>query len=86
MFATTEQITEEFIKDGWNKNISFHELSLNEAKEKGYTFAINGINEGKKYFVMNGTENVYNDNGKIVHFNIKADNLKKRQKDNEYER
>lgn len=69
-FNTVEQITQKFIKDGWNKDISFNELSLEGAKQKGYTFAIDGINEGKKYFEMNATGNVFNDNGKVIYYNV----------------
>jgi len=69
-FSTVKQITNEFIKEGWNKNISFTELSLKEAKEKGYLFAINEIKNGRKYFKMNVSENIYNDNGKIALYNI----------------
>ena len=29
-FKTVEQITNKFIKDGWGKNTSFEELSLEE--------------------------------------------------------
>lgn len=67
---TVEQITKKFIKDGWSKNISFTELTLEAAKQKGYTFAINGIIKGKKYFEMNVTGNVFNDNGKVIYYNI----------------
>jgi hypothetical protein len=58
-FSTAEQITDHFIKDGWSKSTSFTELSLKEAEEKGYHFAINGINNGRKYFKMNVSENIY---------------------------
>jgi hypothetical protein len=71
-FSTAEQITDHFIKDGWSKSTSFTELSLKEAEEKGYHFAINGINNGRKYFKMNVSENIYNDNGKIALYNIKC--------------
>lgn len=69
-FNTVEQITNSFIKDGWSKDTSFIELSLTEAKQKGYTFAINGINKGSKYFKMNITNNIYDDTGKITMFDI----------------
>jgi len=69
-FSTVEQIANKFIKDGWSKNTSFTELSLKEAEEKGYLFAINEIKNGRKYFKMNVSENIYNDNGKIALYNI----------------
>lgn len=42
----------------------------NEASEKGYSFAVNGIRKGRKYFVMNVSGNIFDDNGKIAMFNI----------------
>lgn len=68
--TTTEEITEKFIKDGWSSNTSFSELTLEEAKEKGYLFAINGISKGRKYFKMNGNGNIYNDTGEIALFKL----------------
>lgn len=67
-FRTTEEITKSFISDGWNTGISFSELTLNEAQEKGYLFAVNGIKRGRKYFKMDATGNIYDDNGKIAMF------------------
>lgn len=69
-FSTVEQITNKFIKDGWNNKTSFTELTLKEAEEKGYLFAINEITKGRKYFKMNVSNNIFNDNGKIVMYNI----------------
>jgi hypothetical protein len=70
VFHTTEQITKRFIESGWNRNVSFKELSLNEAKRKGYLFAITGINKGRKYFIMSVCGNIYDDKGKLVMYNI----------------
>jgi hypothetical protein len=70
IFTNVEQIRDKFIKDGWSKNISFVELSLEEAKEKGYLFAIRGIAKGEKYFKMNASGNIYNNKGKVLIYNI----------------
>lgn len=70
IFNTVEQITNNFIKDGWNNNTSFEELELKEAEEKGLLFAIKGIKKGRKYFKMNGCNNIYDDKGKITLYNI----------------
>lgn len=70
MFNDIEQIRDKFIKDGWNESVSFQELSMQEAKEKGYLFIIDGINKGKKYFKMNVCGNIYDDRGKLILFNI----------------
>ena len=68
--TTIEEMKKKFINDGWSKDISFSELTLEEAKEKGYLFAIDGINNGQKFFVMNGNGNIYKSNGEIACFNI----------------
>ena len=70
--TTAEEIKKKFIDDGWSKDISFYELTLEEAKEKGYLFAVDGINKGQKFFVMNGNGNIYKNNGEIACFNIPA--------------
>lgn len=68
--TTVEEMKKKFVNDGWSKDISFSELTLEEAKEKGYLFAIDGINNGQKFFVMNGNGNIYKSNGEIACFNI----------------
>ena len=70
MKITTEEMRKKFIEDGWNEDTSFAELTLEEAKEKGYSFAVVGINKGQQYFKMNGNGNIYDGNGKIVYFYI----------------
>lgn len=71
VFANVEQIREKFLKDGWNENTSFEELSLKEAEKEGYLFAINEIAKGKKYFKMKVSGNIYDDKGEIALYNIK---------------
>ena len=68
--TTVEEMKKKFVNDGWSKDISFSELTLEEAKEKGYLFAVDGINKGQKFFVMNGNGNIYKSNGEIACFNI----------------
>ena len=68
--TTVEEMKKKFVNDGWSKDISFSELTLEEAKEKGYLFAIDGINNGQKFFVMNGNGNIYKSDGEIACFNI----------------
>lgn len=70
MFNTVEQIRDKFIKDGWNESVSFQELSMKEAKEKGYLSVIADINNGRKCFKMNICGNIYDDKGKLIYFNI----------------
>lgn len=69
-FTTVEQIREKFIRDGWNKDTSFEELTLEEAKARGLLFAVAGIQKGKKYFKMNISGNIFDDKGKIAFYNI----------------
>lgn len=69
-FSNVNEIREHFLKTGWCKEISFYELTAEEASAKGYLFACHGIQVGRKYFVMNGSENVYNEYGDIACFHI----------------
>lgn len=69
-FKNAEEITKFFVNDGWGKDTTFSELSEKEAKEKGYYFAVDGIKNGRKYFVMGVCGNIYDDSGKIAMFNI----------------
>lgn len=66
LYSSVEEITKAFIQEGWSKDASFHELTEKEAKEKGLTFAQRGIAKGAKFFVMNVTNNVYNQNGQLL--------------------
>ena len=66
---TAEKMKEKFLKDGWN-NINFEEVTKKEAEEKGLLFAILGIAKGKKYFRMVESGNIFDENGKIVMFNL----------------
>lgn len=70
VFTTTEEITKKFIEDGWGASTSFSELTLEEAEEKGYLFAINGMSKGHKYFKMNICNNVYDDTGKLMCYDL----------------
>lgn len=70
-FTTEEEITEYFIKDGWTENTSFTEITVEEATAEGLLCALTGIKEGRKYFRMNICGNIYDDNGKLIMFNLK---------------
>lgn len=72
-FSTVEEIKAYFVGAGWNKDISFHELSVDEAKEKGCYLAVSDMLQNKKYFVMNDTGTIYNEKGKAEVYNIKDD-------------
>ena len=81
-FSNVEEIKAYFVGDGWNKDISFHELTVGEAMEKGYSFAVSKILQNQKFFVMNDTGNVFDENGKIVVFNIAIGDNKDKPKRN----
>lgn len=70
VYKTAEELAKKFIEDGWGDDTSFTELSLSEAKERGLSWAINGISKGRKYFKMNICGNIYDDKGKLLMFNI----------------
>ena len=72
VFDTERDIAKKFIEDGWSADISFSELTLEEAKEKGYLFAVERIGKGHKYFKMNITGNIYDDHGEIAMFNMRT--------------
>lgn len=68
MFKTAEEITRYFINDGWSTNISFRELSEEEASKNGCTFLINKIKKGNKFYIMNICNNIYDEKGKLIFF------------------
>lgn len=70
LFETVEEIRANFIQRGWGKNTSFTEVTLEEAKEEGLYFAVQGIKNGKKYFRMNVSGNIYKADGSIVYYNV----------------
>ena len=75
MFKTVEEIRKHFVNDGWGKDTSFRELTIDEAKKTGLSFTIDGLTKGKRYFVMNICNNLYDENGKLLCFgNIKINN------------
>lgn len=63
---TAKEMENKFNNNGW-KGVRFRELSKEEAKEKGYCFA---MYSNKKYFVMIGNGNVYDEKGNIAVYNI----------------
>ena len=66
---TCEEMKIKFEKDGWN-DVNFRELTQQEAKEKGYYFAL--WDTSTKYFVMIETGNIFNENGDIALYNIRC--------------
>lgn len=70
-FTTVQEIAEDFIKKGWSKNITFTEVTLEEAEAKGFCYnMISVIKSGRKYFKMNVSGDIYDDTGKLVYFDV----------------
>ncbi len=69
-FNTVDEIRDQFIKEGWSKDTEFIELTLEKAKEKGLSWAVDDITKGEKYFVMNETNNIFDNKGECVFFDI----------------
>ena len=70
MFKSTNQIKDSFIKDDWNKSIQFEEVTITEAEQIGVTSIVEKIKNGRKYYRMLFSGNIYDDNGSIVLYNI----------------
>ena len=68
MYKTIKEITTAFIKQGWNKDTTFTELT---PANENYKLFEDKINKGRKYFVMNITGNIFDDKGEIALYNIK---------------
>lgn len=52
------------------RQVSFSEVTMEEAEKKGYLFAVSEIRKGKKVFRMNVCGNIYSENGKLLYYNI----------------
>ncbi len=70
MYNNAEEIRKAFVNDGWSKNTTFAELTLNDAEKEGLLFAVDGIKKGKKYFRMNVSGNIFDSYGEIAFYNI----------------
>lgn len=68
--TTAEEMKEKFIAEGWSKNITFTEFTLEEATERRLLWAIDAINKGEKLFKMGITGNIFKSNGEIAFYNV----------------
>ena len=68
---TKEELKERFLAEGWGKDTDFMELTLEDAKKKGYLFAVRGILEGKRYYRMEQSGNIYDNYGRLVLLDVK---------------
>lgn len=67
MYKNIEDIKTAFIKDGWSENIEFSEVTENEI---GSCSMAKALREGRKFFKMLSSGNIYDDKGDIFFFNI----------------
>ena len=65
-YNNVEEITKAFIKKGW-KDPKFREMTEDE---DGCLAVADGLKEGKKFFRMLSTGNVYDEHGEVFYFNI----------------
>ena len=68
--TTAEEMKEKFVADGWSKDITFAEFTLEEATERRLLWAIDAINKGEKLFKMCDTGNIFKSNGEIAFYNV----------------
>lgn len=68
--SSAEELKKKFMEEGWGKDTTFKDLTLEEAKKKGYLFAVRGISEGKRYYKMERSGNIYDQYGKLVLLNV----------------
>ena len=73
-YTNTKEISEAFIRDGWGKDTSFSEVTLEDTMENGLYFAVKAIQKGRKIFRMNVSGNIFSDSGKLLMVNIPANN------------
>ena len=69
-FKTAKEITESFISDGWGSDTKLVDYTADEAKTEGLFGIYNDICNGKKFFKMLVTGNIFNDTGKVAYYNI----------------
>jgi len=70
MYRTASEIEVAFIKDGWSPNTKFELLTDRDADGIGCHSIVAAMNRGRKFFRMTANGNIYDDQGKIVIFNI----------------
>lgn len=68
-YNNVKEITQAFIKQGWNKTITFTELTYEEAVRMGAEFLMrDNKHKEHRYFVMHSSGNIFDNNGKLVLF------------------
>ena len=73
-YKTCEEIKNAFVKDGWNKDISFEEVTIPEVDNLYGYYIREAFYKGRKFFRMVKTGNIFDDCGKIVYYNVPINN------------
>jgi Zn/Cd-binding protein ZinT len=70
-YNNAEEITKAFIEDGWGEDTKFKVLTYAEAEKRGVKFLFQDREcKGHQYYIQNVSENIYDDNGKLVIFGL----------------
>ena len=71
---TSEEFKDLLFKNGWkSKDVSFHELTIEEAQEKGYLdLYYDIIDKNKQFFMMNENGWVFDTKCNLLKHNLKA--------------
>lgn len=69
-FKNANEISNAFQLNGWDKDTTFEEVTMEEAEIRGLIFAVNEIRAGRKIFKMNGCGNIYSQTGDLLMYNI----------------
>ena len=70
-YKCAEDMKAAFIADGWSADIEVREATEEEIEKSGYYIKSAAAN-GSKFYIMAGNGNMYDDHGKIVYYNIPA--------------
>lgn len=70
IFKNANEISNAFQLNGWDKDTTFEEVTMEEAEIRGLLFAVSEIKAGRKIFKMNVTGNIYNQSGDLLMYNI----------------
>ena len=70
-YKCAEDMKAAFIADGWSADTDVREATAEEIEKSGHYIKSAAAN-GSKFYIMAGSGNMYDDHGKIVYYNIPA--------------
>lgn len=68
-YKCAEDMKAAFIADGWSADIDVREATAEEIEKSGH-YVKNAAANGRKFYIMTGSGNMFDDCGKIVYYNI----------------